>query len=156
MAHTVGIPIVKGNSDSSRSCYITNTGTARDDIKEGMAVAIREEALMPEVTTLAANPEGFIGFIFDIDPCTFQATLLRAADLVSLPSADAAAFAAGDPLTIDPATGLIDVAGTLTLNGTVVLSGAGADGVNGKTGEAIPNCVLASLGGGRALAAVAP
>ena len=156
MSHTVGIPLIKGNSDSSISCYITKTGTARADITEGMAVAIKEEIEMAEVTTLAVNPEGFVGFIFDINPETFQATLLRSADVVVLPSADAAALAPGDPLMVNVTTGLIDAAGTLAINGNIRDSGASTAGVNGRTGEDIPDCVAVSFGGGRSLAAVAP
>lgn len=162
MAHVIGIPLRKGNNQEIISCEITANGTARADITEGMAVAIQSGSLKPVVTTLATLPSDFIGFIFDINPVTFQASLIRAADLVCLPSADASALSAGDALTVNSLTGLIDAAGDTVLNGIIADSATGVypnfntDGVNGKTGAAVADCVLASFGSGRSLAPVAP
>lgn len=162
MAHVVGIPVRKGNNQEIISCEITANGDARQVITEGMAVSLHSGSIKPVVNKLSVAPESFIGFIFDINPNTFQASLVRAADLVCLPSADRGALAAGDPLVVNSVSGLIDAAGDVVLNGFIADSDAGAppafstDGVNGKTGAAIPECVLASFGSGRSLAPVAP
>lgn len=146
MAHVVGIPIKKGNNQEVISCIIAEAD--RVGITEGMAVGLISGGVGVSVGKIgAAQP--FAGFIMDINPNTFTASLVRSADLVCLPSASAAALAAGDPVNVNIATGLIDAtavgAGNVLLQGIIEDSGPATAGVNGKTGVAIADCVLVSF-----------
>lgn len=162
MSHVVGIPLRKGNNQEVISCEITPQGTGRDVLTEGMAVASTIGTLKPIVRPLAETPDGFVGFIFGISKCNdfYHASLVQAGTLICLPTASAAAFTAGDPLMVNITTGLIDAAGTLAINGTIVATSVEGNfpiqGIDGKTGLPIAECVLVSFGSGRALAAVAP
>ena len=162
MSHVVGIPLRKGNNQEVISCEISPSGTGRATITEGMAVGSDLGTLKPIVKPLSEVPDGFVGFIFGINKCNdfYHGSLVQAGTLICLPTASAAAFAPGDPIKVNTATGLIDAAGTLVINGTIVATSVEQNfpvvGIDGKTGEVIPECVLVSFGSGRALAAVGP
>lgn len=157
MSNVIGIPLQKGNNQ----VVIVVEITAANDIalfQEGQAVALRNGGIKPVVSLLSDDPENMHGFIFDINRQSRQCSLVRNAELVCLPSADAGALSEGDALKVNVATGLIDAAGTLVCDGRIMASGATSTapnvttaGVNGKTGEKVDNCVFVQYGGGAAV-----
>lgn len=153
--NVVGIPLLKGNSHEVLSAKVP--ADRIDEFFEGQAVSLQRGGIEPKLRTLAEDPDNFYGFIFDINRDTGFCSLLRKTELSCLPTADSSAFTEGDEVRVSTTSGLIDVAGDRIIDGMVVASGATTSseqvttkGVNGRTGEEIPNCIFVQLGGGRA------
>ena len=151
MAHVVGIPSLKGNSQEIIGAKMSEKNAAGwlDTAFEGEAVAlVRSAGNDVTVTKMSVDPASFYGFIMDINRCAGTCSVVARGRAVTLPTADWLAFAAQDPVTINTATGLIDAAGDAVVSGRIVNTTANAsNGVNGKTGATIPNCVMVDLDG---------
>ena len=147
MPRVIGIPLSKGNGEEVIAVQILDAEI--DDMFEGRAVAMvdgspvsGEKVVSTDLTT------GFYGFIMDINKCSRMASVVRSANGVYLPSNGGTGFTSGDAVTIDESTGLIDPAGGLITNGVIDLAGA-TQGLDGKTGEAVTDCVSIRISGAR-------
>ena len=147
MPRVIGIPLSKGNGEEVVSVQIIDTDI--DAMFEGRAVAMvngtpvsGEKVVGVDLTT------GFYGFIMDINKCSGTASVVRSANGVYLPSNGGTGFASGDAVTIDESTGLIDPSGGLITNGVIDLAGA-TEGLDGKTGEKVTDCVSIRISGAR-------
>jgi hypothetical protein len=151
MARVIGIPLTKGNSESIVAVKITAADL--EAAFEGQAVSMTDGSPVSGelVVSTVLGAGSFYGWILDINRCSGYASCLRSAESVYLPANDGAGFALGDAVTIDPASGLIDPAGALITNGVILLAGA-TQGVNGKTGEAVTDCVAVRIGYAREVA----
>lgn len=146
MAHVIGIPLIKGNSNVVLSGHLR--GGLKDTGFEGQAVGFTGvNSVEPNLVPLDdVDSKGFYGFIFDINKCSHKASVLRCAESVALPSDGSMAGTGGAQVLIDPATGLISSTGTIPIGGYVINDGAGTlAAVSGKDGTAVADPVLISL-----------
>lgn len=151
MANVIGIPRVKGNSESMRGVKLfRDPSTAYSAYFEGQAVFGSEAAEDTVYPTFGANQGSgnLIGFICDINRANGFATLVRAGEDVVLPAVANHGLVAGDNVTIDLTTGKIDSASALTPRYTngFVSRVQGLDGRDGKTGAAVADCVMVRFG----------
>jgi hypothetical protein len=135
MARVIGVPLSKGNEEVVIAVEILEADLA--DMFEGRAVAVVDGSpVSGELVVGKDLTTGFYGFIFDINPCSRMASVVRSAGSVYLPQG-ATGFALGDAVTVDAATGLVDPLGLVVTNGEVVLPDV-TNIVDGKTGVNLP------------------
>lgn len=145
MAVVIGAPHHRGNSEVYRAVKLFRNGAKFDDYFEGQAVfdgpLTNDDATV--YSTFAANKgyQVLIGFIHDINVDSGTATLIRSAEGVTLPGLPALP-GDGDAVSIDLATGKIG-SGAVgeRLTNALVIKVEGVFGANGKTGEAVEDCV---------------
>ena len=151
MGRVIGIPLSKGNSEVVVAVRIVDGDI--ETMVEGQAVALKDGTPVSGekiVTSTFGGPgnNAFYGFIMDINRCTGFASCVLSASPVYLPAVDGSAFAAGDAVTIDPVSGLIDAEGTIVTNGVVELADV-TNMINGKTGEIVSSGVSIRITGAR-------
>lgn len=147
MAHVIGLPLQRGNSEVYRPVKLHNDGQGFVTYFEGQAVyggesADKDTKVYP--TFGAEQGDGVLfGFILDINRKSGTATLCRAVEDVALPVLSAG-LSSGDSVSIDLATGKIGTGapGERLINAVCV--GTGVNGVEGKTGKAV-TCVRIRL-----------
>ena len=147
MARVIGIPLSKGNGEDVIAGHIIEADLV--GAFEGQAIYMVDGSPVSgehELSTVA-TAGSFYGWALDINRCTGYCSVLRSADTVYLPSSGGAGFTIGDAVTIG-VSGLIDPAGLIITNGVIVLAGA-TQGVNGKTGAAVTDCVCIRISGAR-------
>ena len=149
MPRVIGIPLIKGNSDSIVSVQINDTSI--EAAQEGQACFLVDGApVSGELHVSTDSGDGsFYGWIMDINKCSKMASCVRSAESVYLPQ-KATGFAIGDAVTIDAATGLLDPAGAIVTNGVVVMPDV-TEGVDGHTGvkRGDPYCSCIRVSGAR-------
>jgi hypothetical protein len=146
MAHVIGIPLLKGNSN------VLVTGGLNESVPvadwfAGQAVGFTGlfGGVKPVLVALDdVNSKGFYGFLCEINRCAGTASVVRATESVPLPS-DGTVVGNG-PALVDPATGLISATGSVAIAGTIQDDGAGSlAAFDGQTGIAVENPVLINL-----------
>lgn len=149
MAHVIGLPLHRGNSDIYRVVKLHKVAEGFTDYFEGQAVfgGISTDKDAKAYPTFGAETgDGVLfGFILDINRKAGTATLCRAAESVVLPSTSEVGLAGGDSVSIDLATGKIGTGaiGERLTNAVVVSTDVTA--VDGKTGKAVAPCVMIRL-----------
>lgn len=162
MANVIGLPMYRGNSEVYRPvrlAFITAGSAGFSGYFEGQAVNgsdgsdSKEETVYPTFGAQIGSGK-VLGFICDINRKAGTATVIRATEGVVLPCADAT-LVAGDPVTIDKATGKIGngTVGEVLTNGEVVRDGV-VPAVDGKTGKAAGNACWVRFGALQDLGAV--
>lgn len=162
MPNVIGIPRTKGNSESLIGVKLyKQAATAWNGYFEGQAVFggnEEETTVHPTFGDQGLDATGnLIGFICDINRKAGTASLIRAAEDVALPAVAGHGLVGGTNVKIDLATGKIAAAADALArytNGYVV--SPNGDGVDGKTGAAVPNCVRVRFGALEDLGTEAP
>lgn len=147
MAHVIGIPLYKGNSESIRSVKLYSPNADFSAYFEGQAVfggfsADGDAMAFPTFGAVGAGDDDrILGFIMDINRKSGVASLVRAAEAVVLPGSDAKPEP-GDSISIDLNTGKIGsgAVGERLTNGVCVSNNV--SGVDGKTGKAVDDCLM--------------
>ena len=147
MAHVLGIPLIKGNSQAIVTANLSQT-SASDTIIEGSFCSKVAGDIEAEVANMGVG--SFYGIAMDINPCSQRLSVVREAECV-LVRTDGTAPALGAQVLVG-AAGLVSASGTISYNGEIM--SALQTGVDGKTGAEVENCVLVSINTVQAAAAV--
>lgn len=136
MAHVIGLPLSRGNSDIYKAVKLDGDLSA---YFEGQAVSWSGL----ETVTNAATAGKVVGFVIDINRKSGFATLVQAANDVMLPVTGS--VTAGTAMAIDPTSKKVCAPGAGKIGTNGMITGPAAMAYDGKSG-ALVNCARVRFG----------